>query len=204
MDHDVKRVVAAGVASIHVLLQQNYARRAATNFPGCRKRLERRGDVAQHRSCAVMRLRNIGCTIFSEGCVEWIQQTQLDDTNTSSAVFFGYRYQACRRMSLLHQGQPSTGSARVPPDADRPSFETPSRSSMAICATRVRGGTTSSPKVAAAGSNYRIAIALGRLGLEIEQNPANPRALGTPGNARLAEGEELGSKLLRVHRRDRG
>ena len=121
MDHDVKRVVAAGVASIHVLLQQNYARRAATNFPGCRKRLERRGDVAQHRSCAVMRLRNIGCTIFSEGCVEWIQQTQLDDTNMSSAVFFPYRYQACRRMSLLHQGQPSTGSARVPPDADRPS-----------------------------------------------------------------------------------
>ena len=154
-------------------------------FP-CRKCLERRGDVARHRSCAVMRLRNIGCTIFSEGCVEWIQQTQLDDTNMVQPSFPD-RYQACWRMSLLHQGQPSTGSARVPPDADRPSFETPSRSSMAICATRVRGGTTSSPKVAAAGSNYRIAIALGRLGIEIEQNPANPRALGTPGNARLAE-----------------
>jgi len=84
MDHDVKRVVAAGVASIHVLLQQNYARRAATNFPGWWKRLERRGDVAQHRSCAVMRLRNVGCTIFNGGCVE---RTQLDDAIISSAVF---------------------------------------------------------------------------------------------------------------------
>jgi hypothetical protein len=32
MDHDVKRVVAARVASIHVLLQQNYAGRCAKLF----------------------------------------------------------------------------------------------------------------------------------------------------------------------------
>jgi hypothetical protein len=110
MDHDVKRVVAAGVASIHVLLQQNYARRAATNYPGCWKRLEGRGDVARHRSCAVMRPHNIDCAIFSGGCVEWIRQTQLDDTNISTAVCFAIGIspsQACRRILLLRQ-RPST------------------------------------------------------------------------------------------------
>src|SRR6266480_5137064 len=72
MDHDVKRVVTARVASIHVLLQQNYAGRRAQRSR-CRKRLERRGDVGMYRSCGAMRLCNT--STFSGGCVEWIQDS---------------------------------------------------------------------------------------------------------------------------------
>ena len=147
MDHDVKRVVAAGVASIHVLLQQNYARRAATNYPGCWKRLEGRGDVARHRSCAVMRPRNIDCAIFSGGCVEWIRQTQLD----FDSRLFRYRHLAFASLSahLAFAPKAIDGSARASRDAGRPS---------------------------------------------------NSKAFGRPGNARLAEREELGSNLLRGRR----
>jgi hypothetical protein len=87
MDHDVKRVVAAKVASIHVLLQQNYAGRCA-KLSGRRKRLERRGDVALYRSCVAMRPCNTN--IFGGGGVEWIQETQLDDANISPIVFLRY------------------------------------------------------------------------------------------------------------------
>jgi hypothetical protein len=54
---------------------------AVQNYPGCRKRLERRGDVALYRSCAAMR------STFTEVGVERIQETHLDDANISSAVF---------------------------------------------------------------------------------------------------------------------
>lgn len=61
---------------------------AARNYPGCRKRLERRGDVALYRSCVAMRPCNTN--IFGGGGVEWIQETQLDDANISPIVFLRY------------------------------------------------------------------------------------------------------------------
>ena len=50
---------------------------AGRNCPGCPKHVERRGDVALYRRC-----RPCNTSFF-----EWIQETQLDDTNISSAVF---------------------------------------------------------------------------------------------------------------------
>ena len=154
MDHDVKRVVAAGVASIHVLLQQNYAWRTATNYPGCWKRLERRDDVARHRSCAVAGLHNIGCAIFIGGWVERIQQTQLDDADISSAVFFHDRH-----LSLSQK--PGT-LVHLPAQTDL---------RLKFLLEKLNGGLRpedqtrdhDEPKIAAAGSNCRNAIGSGGL-----------------------------------------
>lgn len=121
MDHDVKRVVAAGVASIHVLLQQNYARRAATNYPGCALNVavKSRGiEVARSCDCTIS-VASSSAEVASNG-----SRKRSLVIRTFRQPSFYYRHLAFVDLSahvrFAPKRRPSTGNAHVSPDADQP------------------------------------------------------------------------------------